>query len=464
VKIIIDNTRQYGLALTDVRAVYVDEGERMKNKWVSAKLSEIGSLKSFENLLTKDNIGHFVSIQEDGFDRKRTNGVHTFAGYVGDNKVAFIYNDFKVEGGAFGKHNIYRMQEFIEVMIRQKTPIVFLIDTMGANIFEGRNAIIAGSELIHSVKKAADNNLLITASTGRALGLGLLFLGMGDYRLTLKDKSLLNLTGPEVFKMFFGEKTDFGSYSSAERQLNKTEIVHEICETKAEMFEKIQNVLLIHQNSPIKNSIAETDPQSEQLKLFGGQHFEILSDMGQSVRTFISTSDDVTFGLFINPAGKANMVDVRSLRKYRNALNLFKKMGLPVVSVVDTAGGDPRVEQNDNNIAGEIINFTNDLIDYPYKKQGIVVGNLFGGASIFSFPPAFGGEKLLIVEGARIGIMHENLVRHLLQNSKRLLDQYEEYKSLEDDKFSDFTDEGVAHLIAYEQIGFVLDDFLKKCS
>ena len=125
------------------------------------------------------------------------------------------------------------------------------------------------------------------------------------------------------------------------------------------------------------------------------------------------------------------------------ALRLFKKLDLPLIHIVDTPGADPRISENDLNIAGEIYNLASDLIDYPKKKRAFIVGRCFGGASILSLPVFFGGEKTVVVRGAKMGIMDKGIIRTLLKSSGPLLKQWEEAALLETDEYKDFIDDGL---------------------
>jgi len=131
------------------------------------------------------------------------------------------------------------------------------------------------------------------------------------------------------------------------------------------------------------------------------------------------------------------------------------------ISLINTAGADPRIDQNDLNIAGELAGLAASIINYPFKKKGIVIGNLFGGASVLSFPPQLGGEKLSILKGCKMGVMDAKLIRHLLSKTPRLLSIFESKLEKQRTTKTNLYDLGIVDRpIFEEEISTTISNFL----
>ena len=167
-------------------------------------------------------------------------------GSINEQKVGYVSCDFKVYGGSFGTHNSKRLFQFIDYLTKNKIPLIFSFNTIGVRISEGRKVFPQAFRLIPALKTFAESNFLITTVNGRCLGLGCLLFGLGDYRVAYSPDATLNLTGPEVFKLFFGEKVSFDAAACSVRHFNKSHIIQEIFPNKEIMHSKIKSLVALN--------------------------------------------------------------------------------------------------------------------------------------------------------------------------------------------------------------------------
>ncbi|MFN8369398.1 MAG: hypothetical protein U0T83_02100 [Bacteriovoracaceae bacterium] len=188
---------------------------------------------------------------------------------------------------------------------------------------------------------------------------------------------------------------------------------------------------------------------------------ELFPQMHESIKTILAIKDNKLFGLFLNPPNRPNMLTVNSIKRFNKAIKIFKKPNYHYF-LVDTPGADPRIEENDKNIIGELLNMSMEIIDYPYPKKGLIVGRCFGGASIFSFPCAFGGEKTWLLPNANIGIMSNNIISQLLSKSPRLFDEWKTNIKNENSTFDDLQELSmVDSLVNIAQIPGLIKKYLE---
>lgn len=448
----------------------------MNYTWIATDFEKSKFLSGLQSLLDPDNL--LVLTTGSDIQRRQLDGVWTIKGQIHGKTFGVLYHDFKVNGGSYGVDVSKRIVDFFNQMIREKTPVIFALSTLGVRMMEGRKVFMEAFNILPVIKKFSDQHLLITVTIGRCLGLGAIFYQVGHYRLATENETLLNLTGPEVFKLFFGQGIDFDQTCSARRQFEKTDIIHEIYPNKEECFGQIRNIVALTNNKqesfipPFykepKTGLTRLQSQNKEklqellYQLVGSSStYEILPEVKSSVRTYIISHPLGAFGLMINPPGMANLIDVKTIKKYRNVLKFFERLELPIISLVDTSGGDPRAEQNDMNIIKELYDLTVDLIIYPFAKKGIINGRCFGGASVLTIPPIFGGMSATAVKGAQMGIMHHSIIRKLLTGSERLLNLWEENHALEKDDLSDIVEQGgIDELVEPSDLYAVVTRFL----
>jgi acetyl-CoA carboxylase carboxyltransferase component len=425
------------------------------------------SYLSFFRQLSPNTQEVFAFIEND-IEPSRVNfdGMITCLSQVNNQKVAVIFCDFRVFGGSFSVKNSKRVCAFLHFLNKNSIPLIFAINTIGVRIFEGRKVFEEAFKIIPALRDYCRNNFLITMNLSKALGLGAILLTLGDYIIGVGPDSATNLTGPEVFKLFFGTKVDFTQESSSIKWINENQLVHHICENKEEAFQFSKcffdffnnKTLKLEQDHKINHSSLNKETK-HLIDTISINHIELFSQLKGSVKAIVAKTISDNVGIMINPIGEGNLIDILTIKKYQLACNIFKKLKLPIISLVDTSGFDPRIDQVAKGQLAEVVKLAVDLMDYPYYKFGIVLNRCFGGASILSIPNFLGGDSSVLVRGSKMGIMSEKIIESLLTGSPRLLGIWNENRKGEDDlNYSDLLQSGlVGDVIEKVQIPQVIN-------
>jgi propionyl-CoA carboxylase beta chain len=425
------------------------------------------------------------SLKEEKFDRLTCQGLVTALGQIGGRKVGILYNDFRVSGGSFHIANSQKANAFIGYCAQNDIPLVMAFNTIGVGIMEGRNVFMDAFSTIPSLFDFRAKHLpLITIALGKCLGLGAILFQMGHYRLAVREKAAFNLTGPEVIRLFFGGKIPFDALASGEHQMEMNELVHELQDNSEAAFSKahaILNHVLSDEDAvsspvlrfpgsvPIGEFIASSQLNECEEKMYrllqqvGDSALEVYEQLNPVVRTFLGRRGRQTVGVFINPPGHANnLITVGTLNRYDAGLSLFKSMGIPIVSFLDTPGIDPRFEQQDEDIVRVVVRVAKRIIEYPHGHMGVVLGRCFGGATTLGFPKNFRSQRCVAVKGCAIGVMGESILEQVLENSPRLLEIRREMRKAERDDLADLIANGVIDaLVEPEEIGKEVEHFLQ---
>lgn len=454
----------------------------MNLKSDSLDLNKVGFLKFFNLLFDKSIVKHYDNNDHNNstvFSRASCDGVILIKGKVNDRTVGIIYNDFRIQGGSFSHQGSKKIINFLEEAILEKTPVVFFLNTLGVRFTEGRTIFTDAFSILPTLKKFTDSNLLITCILGRCLGIGAIIFRFGHYRLGIKEKGFLNLTGSEVINLFFGEKIDFDKIAALENKIKQTDLVHEILDNREDILKRIKNILEFYFYSDTKtfdnleNIIFQKKKAANKyerkclffLEQIGKIYIEVFQEFSSIVRTFIVIRGNNVIGVFSNTPGRPdNMIDVQTIQKYSAAISLFKAMKLPVISLIDTPGADPRSEFQGLDIIGAMFSVTEQIIEYPYEMMGISVGRCYGGASIFGFPFIFGQNKQgVAVRGSKIGIMDEKIISHIVSGSPKLASEWKKSLITQTEDLQDLVDCGlVKYIIEENEVGQCVDRFLFK--
>ncbi len=409
---------------------------------IQVSVDSIQVLKKAKSLFTDSEVQVFYETGE--FDRMSMDGVYTVVGSINSKKVALIISDFRVCGGSFSKKNSKRVCAFIREATDIQLPIVFALNSFGVRFTEGRTIFDEAFSIIKCLAEFRKNNLLITLGLGNVLGLGALIFAQGHYRLAVDGEAKFNLTGPEIHKIFFGTNdSNFGEFTNSNHQFHINTLIHEIHPSESHLYRAANNLINLFSNSNKPNAsyfnnysnetetgglVLRSREQELLLQLekqLGDEVLELFTQKGSIVRIYIGKVENKIIGFITNPPGHPNnMLNVSAVDKSIAAIELFKALKIPVVSILDTPGGDPRRSESDQDAIMKMINLTHLMIDYPYKKMGIINGRCYGGAAMFNFPKIFGGDKLYAIQGAKIGVMSKSIIDEILSKAVRLKEMW----------------------------------------
>lgn len=454
--------------------------------WQAISLSDHSFLSPLAPLFPESDSLEAFSLSEGKFDRLSCQGMVPVIGLIGGRKVGVLFNDFRVNGGSFNIANSQKANAFIAHLTQNDIPLVMVFNTIGVGIMEGRKVFMDSFGTMPALFDFRAKNIpLLTVAIGRCLGLGAILFQMGHYRISVREKNSFNLTGPEVIRLFFGGQTNFEALSSGERQFEKNDIVQEMADTPEAALAKA-HALLFHwltegDEAPFSEQVVSfpgavtigeylngNQLNESEAKLFkllkhvGDSALEVFEQLSPVVRTFIVRRGSRSVGVFANPPGHPNnLVTTATLERYNAALALFKAMGLPIISFLDTPGIDPRFEHQDDDIVRLIVSVGKRIIQYPHGHMGFVVGRCFGGATTLAFPKNFRSLRNVAVKGCQVGVMGESILEQLLENSPRLLEIRKEVRKSEKDDFSDLIESGMLDAVIEEKdIGREVQIFL----
>lgn len=391
-------------------------------------------------------------------DRLSQDGITTGFATIAQMPVAFIYQDFRVNGASVSKTNAKRMMAFCEEVIQTKRPLIFLMNSLGVRITQGRTIFNDAFSMIPMLFKVKKEVPLITAAFAGTIGINAIYFAQGHYRISVAS-SPINLAGPEVHKRFFGDKNlTYQKFAAASHQFRLNTLVHETVENTSELLTRIKTIVTTLNNEKLQAPAlyAEKTTLTDLLKQLGDDVIELFPLKGKDVKVYIGKIGTHKVGYLVNPPQQPNnLLTVASMDKALAAMDLFKSLKIPVISLLDCPGGDPRQGESDANGLLRMTELAQVMIDYPYKKMGIINGRCFGGSGMFCFPHIFGGHRVLAVEGSQVGIMNDVIIKELLSGSPRLYQEWEKAHVSETADLKDLIEAGtIDRIIARENIGF----------
>lgn len=409
-----------------------------------------------------------------GLDRKRSGGLTTAIAECDGRRVAIVWSGFRVNGASFGRATSARFAAFLRHLRAEieAIPLIYLVNSAGVSIMEGRIAFSSAFAVWPELLEYAEDHLVLTCAAGKCLGLAPLLFGLGHYRIAVADRTHVNLTGPDVLRMFFRRSAaDFEQRASAERCMERHDLIHEIVPSTEAAFAVFRDLLARAAGDapPARSAVAGTVLNARTRavleSLLDDPPRELVPGWCPRLRLFIGSRRGRPVGLFVNPLGQPdNLVNVRTLDKYAAGLDLFSALGMPIISVLDAPGIDPRFDQSDAGNIQRILSVGERIIRYPHGSMGVVAGRCYGGATTLAFPRVLSGMRAIALRDAQIGIMDDGIVERILSASPRLLAQWRDSVAARGAEFDDLLAEGsLDAVIDLPELAGEVDRFLDRC-
>ena len=127
-------------------------------------------------------------------------GVITGFGKVNGRTVCAYAQDFTARGGTLGEMHAKKICRIMDLAMKMKVPMVGFIDSGGARIQEGINALDGYSNIFFRNSCASGVIPQISAIMGPAAGGAVYSPAMTDFVFMVKKTSYMFITGPAVVK------------------------------------------------------------------------------------------------------------------------------------------------------------------------------------------------------------------------------------------------------------------------
>src|SRR5882672_656448 len=193
--------------------------------------------------------GEGGAVTAEGFSRSGCNGLITALVPFHGRRVAVVWSDFRVNAASFGHANSRRFAAFLTHGAPeqgQSVPLIYVVNSAGVSLMEGRALFTDAFSLWPALLAYAERHPVLTCAVGKCLGLAPLLFGLGHYRVAVAGQTQINLTGPEVLRLFFGRTLDFAAATGAERAHERNDLVHEIVPSVGDAITRFEELLAPH--------------------------------------------------------------------------------------------------------------------------------------------------------------------------------------------------------------------------
>ncbi|UQA83136.1 acyl-CoA carboxylase subunit beta [Gardnerella vaginalis] len=346
--------------------------------------------------------------------------VITGFGEVYGKKVAVYAQDFSVRGGTLGRAEGQKICHLLDMALQLAVPVVALIDSGGARIQEGVNALTQYGRIFKKTCEASGLIPQISLILGPCAGGAVYCPALTDFIIMTREHSNMFVTGPDVVKTATGESISMDDLGGGYVHNSTSGVAHYLGEDEADAIDYARTILAyLPQNcnqNPPTFAYAATRADRETAKQLATivpsndrQPYDVLDviraivDYGEfvQVQELYAASAVVGFacieghpvGIVANqPKVNAGILDVNSSEKVARFVRLCDAFNLPVVTLVDTPGYKPGSDQEHAGIIRRGAKVIYAYANAQVPLVTVILRKAFGGAYIVMGSKSMGAD------------------------------------------------------------------------
>lgn len=380
-------------------------------------------------------IGIFAALTPDHISNGKTanygDGVVTGKGTIDGKPVYLFAQDFTVMGGSVGKIHGKKIAHIMDLAYQNGAPLLGLNDSGGARIQEGVNSLAAYGEIFSRNVRASGVIPQISIILGPCAGGAVYSPAITDFVFMVEGTSQMFITGPEVIKEVTQEEIDLDSLGGATMHHSSSGVVHFKAQNENDVFEQVRSLLsyLPSNNLAMPPVIQKSDkpdrptPELEQIVpaqadepydikqviaslVDEGDFFEVQEDYARNIVVGFARMDGQTIGMVANqPDHLAGVLDINSSDKGARFIRFCDSFHLPLLTLVDTPGFLPGIEQEYEGIIRHGAKMIFAYSEATVPKITLVLRKAYGGAYIVMGSKHLGGDQNFSWPNAEIAVM-----------------------------------------------------------
>ncbi len=297
-------------------------------------------------------------------------GVVTGVGEIDGRKVCVAAYDFTVLGGSIGQVSEVKVSRIRELALRERVPVVWLIDSAGARI-DPR------PENLQKIPYFADSGHLfreqvvmsgvvpqVAAMVGPGAAGTAYIPGLADFVPMVKGTSSMALGGPPLVKAAVGEVVTEEELGGSRVHTRESGVADMEVKTDADCLEAVRRYLSFFPSSctgrpprregapgrgPLGDEVLDLLPEDTQraydmrtligMITDGGDLFELKRNYARSMVTGLAHIAGFPVGIVANnPRYLGGVIDSPAAEKAARFINLCDAYGIPLVFLVDVPG------------------------------------------------------------------------------------------------------------------------------
>ncbi|HET6477891.1 MAG TPA: carboxyl transferase domain-containing protein, partial [Dehalococcoidales bacterium] len=358
-------------------------------------------------------------------------GVVTGYGQVNGRTVCAYAQDFTSRGGTLGEMHARKICRLMDLAMKMKCPTVGLIDSGGARIQEGINALDGYGNIFFRNSCASGVIPQISAIMGPAAGGAVYSPAMTDFVFMVKKTSHMYITGPQVVKAVTSEEISDEALGGAMTHNTKSGVAQFACDNDQQCIEEIKKLLGYLPSSYEEKSFDitptdkadRTDPALDEIippeasKVYDmkavirsivddGEFCEPCLHYAMNIITCFARLNGHVIGIIASqPNYLAGCLDVNASDKATRFIRFCDAFNIPLLTIADVPGYLPGSHQEWGGIIRHGAKMLWCYSEATVPKVTLITRKAYGGAYTAMCAQSLGADYTLAWPGAEIAVM-----------------------------------------------------------
>ncbi len=409
--------------------------ERIQRQHASGKLTARERIDLLFDHGTFHELDLFVRHRSTNFGMDKisipADGVVTGYGKVNGRTVCAFSQDFTARGGTLGEMHARKICKVMDMAMSIKVPIVGFIDSGGARIQEGINALDGYGHIFFRNAGASGVIPQISAIMGPAAGGAVYSPAMTDFVFMVKKTSYMYITGPSIVKAATGEEISDEQLGGAMTHNLKSGVAQFACDDDGQAIEEIKKLLsylppsndekppaTTPADSPeradpaLEDIIPENPHQTYNMK----DIIRLIVDNGEVlepsrlyapnlITCFARLSGHVVGIIASQPNHLAGCLDINASDKATRFIRFCDAFNIPLLTIADVPGYLPGSHQEWGGIIRHGAKLLWCYSEATVPKVTLITRKAYGGAYIAMCSQSLGADYTLAWPQAEIAVM-----------------------------------------------------------
>jgi acetyl-CoA carboxylase carboxyltransferase component len=389
-------------------------------------------------------------------------GVITGFGQVNGRTVCAFAQDFTSRGGTLGEMHAKKICRIMDLAMKMKVPMVGFIDSGGARIQEGINALDGYSNIFFRNSAASGVIPQISAIMGPAAGGAVYSPAMTDFVFMVKKTSYMFITGPAVVKSVTNEEIGNEELGGALTHSTRSGVTQFACDSDKQAIEEIKQLLSYLPNncvekperkdtgdspdradSTLNDILPESSNKTYNMKdvikaiVDNGEILEPSRQYAPNMITAFARMNGQVIGIIANqPNYLAGCLDINASDKATRFIRFCDAFNIPLLTIADVPGFLPGSHQEWGGIIRHGAKLLWCYAEATVPKITLITRKAYGGAYIAMCSQGLGADYTLAWPQAEIAVMGAEAAAAIIHRAE--IDKAEDKEAKEQEKIKEY--------------------------
>jgi acetyl-CoA carboxylase carboxyltransferase component len=368
-----------------------------------------------------------------GLERNRpdTDGVVTGWGTVDGRKVFVYAHDFRIFGGSLGEVFATKIHTLMDLAAATGAPVISLNDGGGARIQEGITALAGFGGIFARNVSLSGVVPQISVILGPCAGGAAYSPALTDFLFSVKDKTNLFITGPDVVEAVTGEATTREELGGAVTHATRTGVATFLADDESSCFDEIRYLLsflpsnnqedppyFVPTDQPCRRcdellDIVPAEPNRVydvrdviEVIVDDGDYLEVQPLWAKNIVCAFARLDGHVVGIVANqPLVLAGALNIDAAEKAARFVRTCDSFNIPLVTLVDVPGFLPGIDQEHAGIIRRGAKLLYAFCESTVPRVQVVLRKAYGGAYIVMDSKSLGADLSFAWPSNEIAVM-----------------------------------------------------------